>query len=130
MGSDADGRAVMVLWLQQSGAAVSEAASIDAAFDAVRLQRPDVIVADADAPRGDAFALVDRLRGDGDAAVRSIPAIAVTAYARAEDRTAALAAGFQAHLTKPVSETELCATVAAFGRLARGPQELTVKIRN
>jgi len=49
---------------------------------------------------------------------------------RAEDRTAALAAGFQAHLTKPVSETELCATVAAFGRLARGPQELTVKIRN
>ena len=128
--SDADGRAVMVLWLQQSGAAVSEAASIDAAFDAVRLQRPDVIVADADAPRGDAFALVDRLRGDGDAAVRSIPAIAVTAYARAEDRTAALAAGFQAHLTKPVSETELCATVAAFGRLARGPQELTVKIRN
>ena len=116
---DPDGRAVLVVILQQRGAAVTEAAPGDEALEAVRLRRPDVIVADADAPGGDAFVLVQRLRREPDAAIRSIPAIAVTAYARSEDRTAALAAGFQAHLAKPVNEAELCATVAAFGRLAQ-----------
>ena len=47
-----------------------------------------------------------------------IPAIALTAFARSEDRTRALLAGYQAHLAKPIESTELVATVASFAELA------------
>jgi signal transduction histidine kinase/CheY-like chemotaxis protein len=125
---DPDSRALLTTILQQGGATVTDAASAPEALDILRRHRPDVLVTDLGMPGTDGFELIRLLRNDMNGALRSIPAIAVTGYARAEDRTAALAAGFQAHLRKPVNEAELCATVAAFGRLATGGSAIGLSV--
>jgi CheY-like chemotaxis protein len=115
---DPDGRALLVFILVQSGATVASAGSVAEALESLRRQRPDVVVTDIGMAEADGFDLIRELRRDPDMTVRSIPAIAVTGYARSEDRTRTLAAGFQAHLSKPVNATELCVTIAALGRLS------------
>jgi signal transduction histidine kinase/CheY-like chemotaxis protein len=115
---DPDGRALLVFILMQSGATVVGAGSVAEALEILRRQRPQVVVTDIGMAEADGFDLIRHLRRDPDAAVRSIPAVAVTGYARSEDRTRTLAAGFQAHLSKPVNATELCVTIAALGRLS------------
>ncbi len=60
----------------------------------------------------DGYALMKMLRGETDEALAALPAVALTAYARAEDRAQALAAGFTAHLSKPVDPHELVAAVS------------------
>ncbi len=115
---DPDGRALLVFILVQSGATVAAAGSVAEALEILRRQRPHVVVTDIGMADADGFDLIRDLRRDPDQVVRSIPAVAVTGYARAEDRTRTLAAGFQAHLSKPVNATELCVTIAALGRLS------------
>jgi signal transduction histidine kinase/CheY-like chemotaxis protein len=78
---------------------------------------PDVVVSDIEMPGEDGYALIRRLRARGDAAV-SLPAVAVTAYGRIEDRVRALEAGFQMHIVKPVEPTELVAVIASLARRA------------
>lgn len=60
--------------------------------------------------------LLDAVRGSGDAAVRGLPVVALTAYTRSEDRTKALRAGFQMHLSKPIDPAELVAAVSTLAR--------------
>ena len=68
-------------------------------------------------PELDGYELLRRVRALGPARGGNVPAIALTAFARSEDRTRALRAGFQVHVSKPVEPTELVATVAnAAGR--------------
>ena len=62
------------------------------------------------------FQLIDRIRGHHNLLVRRVPAAALTAYARSEDRVKALRAGFQIHLAKPIDPTELVTAVAALAR--------------
>jgi CheY-like chemotaxis protein len=67
-------------------------------------------------PGFDGFALIDRVRRHDDERAREIPAAALTAYARSEDRMKALRAGFQMHLAKPIDPAELVTTVAALAK--------------
>ena len=80
----------------------------------MREVRPDLLISDIGMPGEDGYALIRKLRGLGEAQGGRTPAIALTAFARREDRTRTLQAGFQAHLAKPVEPEELLAVVASF----------------
>jgi CheY-like chemotaxis protein len=77
-----------------------------------------VLVADLGMPQMDGFELIARIRRSADAAVRDVPAAALTAYARSEDRAKALRSGFQLHLSKPIDPAELMTAIAALARRA------------
>jgi CheY-like chemotaxis protein len=86
---------------------------------------PDVLVADLGMPQIDGFQFIDRVRRHRDARVRDVPAAALTAYARSEDRMKTLRAGFQIHLAKPIDPAELVTTIAALAKrfVAKDPDE-------
>jgi CheY-like chemotaxis protein len=67
-------------------------------------------------PKTDGFAFIDRVRRHPDPRVRELPAAALTAYARSEDRMKALRAGFHIHLAKPIDPAELVTTVASLAK--------------
>ncbi|PYR57941.1 MAG: histidine kinase [Acidobacteria bacterium] len=117
---DPDARRLLQEILEAAGARVTTASSASAAFDAVRESRPDVLVADLGMPIVDGYELIKRLRQSGDAAVRAIPAAALTAYARSEDRAKALETGFELHLAKPIDPAELVAAIRALARRRSG----------
>jgi CheY-like chemotaxis protein len=79
-------------------------------------QRPDVLVSDIGLPEEDGYALVRQIRRHEAAHGGFLPAIALTGFARAEDRARILAAGFRAHVSKPVDPTALTAAIAAVAR--------------
>jgi CheY-like chemotaxis protein len=70
-------------------------------------------------PDMDGFEVIARIRASENPAVRGVPAAALTAFARSEDRTKALRSGFEMHLAKPVDPGELVASVATLARRAR-----------
>jgi CheY-like chemotaxis protein len=76
-------------------------------------------------PHVDGFQLIDRIRAHHNPVVRRVPAAALTAYARSEDRVKALRAGFQIHLAKPIDPIELVTTVAALARRFAPASELS-----
>lgn len=102
--------------LEAAGATVVMADSAAKALQALAHEIPDVMITDLGMPAMDGFALLDAVRASGDAAVRGIPVAALTAYARSEDRTRALRAGFQMHLSKPIDPAELVAAVSTLAR--------------
>ena len=73
----------------------------------------DVLVSDIGMPEEDGYALIRQVRALGAEQGGAIPAVALTAYARAEDRMKAVLAGFQMHVTKPVEPAELLTMVAS-----------------
>jgi CheY-like chemotaxis protein len=73
-------------------------------------------------PELDGFEFISRVRGSAHAHVRDVPAAALTAFARSEDRTKALRSGFEMHLAKPVDPSELVASVLTLVRRARTPK--------
>ena len=99
--------------------AVTVADSAAAAMQALRMERPDVIVSDIGMPEEDGYGLIRRIRGLSEEQGGRTPAVALTAHARQEDRTRAMLAGFQNHITKPVAAGELLAVVAALGPTRR-----------
>ncbi len=102
----ADARQLVVDVLRAHGAHVLTAESATTALDVLRTETPDVLVSDIGMPDMDGYQLIEevRRRGFSDAV---LPAIALTAFASAADRQRALAAGFQAHVAKPLIVTEL-----------------------
>ena len=110
-----DARSLIQRVLEECKATVSTAASASEAIQDVLANTPHVIVSDIGMPREDGYSLIRRVRAlsDGKAA---IPAIALTAYARTEDRVTAIHAGFQVHLSKPVEPAELVAMVDSLVR--------------
>ena len=102
--------------LEAAGARVTTAASAEDALDKLLPDVPDVVVTDLGMPRMDGFALIERLRQHSNARIREVPAAALTAYARSEDRVKALRAGFQIHLAKPIDPAELVTTVASLAK--------------
>ena len=110
--ADDDERQVFGAVLREAGAEVETARSAEEAFDAFQTAPPDVLVSDVGMPGQDGYQLMEQVRRlDGPA--RTVPAVALTALARLEDRRRAMLAGFQSHLSKPVDPTELVATVAS-----------------
>ena len=75
-------------------------------------------------PHVDGFQFIDRVRRHRRPGVRAIPAAALTAYARSEDRMKALAAGFQIHLAKPIDPAELVTTIASLAKRLRVGEEI------
>jgi PAS domain S-box-containing protein len=98
--------------LSDAGALVLLAPDAEAALACIARDRPQVLVSDIGMPGVDGYALLHRVRALGAALGGELPAIALTAFARAEDRVRALRAGYRAHLPKPVEPAELVATVA------------------
>jgi PAS domain S-box-containing protein len=113
---DADATSLMREVLEAAGAAVISAGSGAEALRVLAATPADVLVTDIGMPGMDGFELVGELRRSQDPALRNLPAAALTAYARSEDRTRALKQGFQMHLAKPIDPAELVAAVAALGR--------------
>jgi PAS domain S-box-containing protein len=107
-----DARDLIKRILSDCNATVTTAASARAALDAFRAAPPDVLVSDLGMPEMDGFALLAEVRKLGSAAGGDVPAVALTAFARSEDRLRALEAGFAAHISKPVEPTQLIVTVA------------------
>ena len=99
------------------GADVVTAASAREALEAVVHARPDILISDIGLPEMDGYQLMEQIRKMNVTDGGGIPAVALTAFARSEDRTRALRAGYQTHLAKPVESTELVATVASFAEL-------------
>jgi CheY-like chemotaxis protein len=77
---------------------------------------PDVLVSDIEMPEEDGYSLIARIRQRRPEDGGGVPAIALTAYARPEDRSRILASGFQTHLAKPTDPGELAAAVAGLAR--------------
>ena len=99
--------------LQAAGAHVTTANSAAEALAFIDTAVPDVLIADLGMPTIDGFALIERIRHHQNAAVQDLPAAALTAFARSDDRIKALRAGFDIHLAKPIEPAELMTTVAA-----------------
>ncbi|RJG15002.1 PAS domain S-box protein [Massilia cavernae] len=108
-----DARDLVKRILTDCNASVATAGSADAALAEFRERRPDILVSDLGMPDVDGFELLARVRALGPGAGGEVPAVALTAFARSEDRVRALASGFHAHISKPVEPSELIATVAA-----------------
>ncbi|MDI1445084.1 GAF domain-containing protein [Polyangium sp. 6x1] len=108
-----DSREMLAAMLQQCGAVVRCVSSAVAALSALDEFRPDVLVSDIGMPGEDGYALIRQIRALKPARWGALPAVALTAYASAEDRVRVLAAGFQMHVPKPVDAAELAATVAS-----------------
>jgi len=111
---EADAREVIATILQQSGAETAVAESTKEAIELLRTWKPDVLLSDIGMPIEDGYALIRRVRSFSTAEGGAIPAIALTAYVRGEDRSRILAAGFQAHVGKPVEPITLLTAVARF----------------
>jgi PAS domain S-box-containing protein len=109
----ADARDLIRRVLEDCGATVLTAATADEALRLIEQRRPHVLVTDIGMPGVDGYELLKRVRALGITRGGRLPAIALTAFARSEDRTKALRAGFMVHVAKPVDPSELVATVAS-----------------
>jgi CheY-like chemotaxis protein len=103
--------------LRSYGAEIATARSAAEALSRLNDDHIDLVVSDIGLPDVDGYDLMQRIRNRPASAGGAIPAIALTAYARSEDRTRAFRAGFQAHLAKPVELPELVATITSFAEL-------------
>ncbi|HEX4900732.1 MAG TPA: ATP-binding protein [Pyrinomonadaceae bacterium] len=101
--------------LTKCGADVTAARSASEAFRLFQLVIPEVLVSDIGMPHEDGYELMRKVRALPEESGGKVPAVALTAYARAEDRVRALRAGFQMHVSKPIELTELVAIVASLG---------------
>jgi PAS domain S-box-containing protein len=110
---DAEGRELAGLILTNAGADTRRTASASEAMAVLEEWSPDVLVTDLEMPGEDGFSLLRRARRASMLRGRRLPALALTAYGRAEDRVRVLAAGFNLHLAKPADPTELVLAVAS-----------------
>jgi PAS domain S-box-containing protein len=120
---DADARALVTSVLELSGARVTAFGSAREALDLLMDEegpRPDILISDLSMPVEDGISLIRKLREWEQAHGGSLPAIALTAFGRAQDRILALEAGFQTHVAKPAEPAELVVVVRSM--LQNGPQ--------
>ncbi|HXC40025.1 MAG TPA: ATP-binding protein [Burkholderiales bacterium] len=110
-----DTRLLLRQLLEDCNGTVITASSAEEALQVLTREAPDVLVSDIGMPAEDGYAFIRRVRALDDANA-NIPAIALTAYARPEDRSKAFHGGFQVHLAKPVATMELIAVVRNLGK--------------
>jgi signal transduction histidine kinase/CheY-like chemotaxis protein len=117
---DADARGLVYRLLTDCKAQVTTASSAVEALRLLAASRPDIVISDIGMPEMDGYQFIEKVRATY-ASREEIPAIALTAFARPEDRRRALAAGYQSHLSKPVEPAELLAMVADLARGTEAP---------
>jgi CheY-like chemotaxis protein len=117
---DADALELLALLLRGHGAEIVHAGSSEAALAALTSSRADVLVSDIGMPGEDGYALMRRVRSLSPERGGQTPAIALTAYASADDRLQALRAGFQWHLPKPVDAPQLVKVIATLAAPKHG----------
>src|SRR6185295_1593783 len=106
--------------LRARGASVTSVAGAGEALARLSEDVPDLLISDLEMPGESGFDLITRIRSWPNERGGSIPAIALTAYAAPEDRQRSLAAGFNAHVAKPVDIGELTATMTRLANGSRG----------
>src|SRR5262249_35860496 len=109
---DHDTREILAVMLVRYGTEVRTAGSAAEAIEVFTRWRPDVLVSDIGMPVEDGYALIGKIRRFTTEEGGNIPAIALTAFAAAQDKEYALEAGFQKHLSKPVEPVQLAKEVA------------------
>ena len=120
---DADARQLIQVVLEECGAVVRVASSVAEAVRAIEEQVPDVLLSDIGMPGQDGYTLIRHVRALPPGAGGTVPAAALTAYTRAEDRIQALDAGFAMHVPKPVAPDELIDVVMNLTQMARPGEE-------
>ena len=116
---EADARILLDRLIQERGGRTVTASSASEALAVLQSDPVDIVVSDIGMPEVDGYAFIRQVRQHQSAASRSVMAIALTAYARAEDRQRALLAGYQMHLAKPVDPRELIAGIASLLHIPR-----------
>ncbi|MEG4089989.1 response regulator [Microcoleus sp. Pol12B4] len=119
---DDDTREFLIALLEDEGAIVRSAASVAGAVAALESYWPDLLLSDIGMPQADGYELIARVREMEVLRGGKMPAIALTAYAREEERKQALEAGFQMHLSKPVDITKLIAAIANLTGMLGNPE--------
>jgi signal transduction histidine kinase/CheY-like chemotaxis protein len=113
-----DAREFLARVLSECGAEVETAASSEEALQSIEQRLPDVLISDIGMPLSDGYDLIRTVRRLPTDRGGQVPALALTAFARSEDRQRALLAGYQAHVAKPAQPTELITQIASLaGRL-------------
>jgi PAS domain S-box-containing protein len=117
---ETDALDLIMVELAQHGAKVTAVTNAEDALKALEQGRFDVLISDIGMPKIDGYELIRQIRKREAGKDKRIPAVALTAYARVEDRMQAIVAGYSTHIAKPVDATELVTIVASLsGRLAR-----------
>jgi CheY-like chemotaxis protein len=107
-----DARDLLRLILESAGAEVTTASSAAQAMELLRRSTYHALIADLGMPQVDGLEMIRRIRQTLPAPANQVPAAALTAYARSDDRISAVASGFQMHLAKPVNPSELVVAIA------------------
>jgi len=115
---EADGRTLVAHILQDRGASPVCISSAEEALEALGREHFDVLLSDIGMPNMDGYQLIREVRRLDKSRTKPIPAIAITAYARPEDRQRSLLAGFHMHLSKPIEPRELIASIAGLLHLS------------
>jgi PAS domain S-box-containing protein len=111
---DADARFLLSSILEQCGAEVKTCESAAQALELFEDYDPDILVSDIGMPEADGYELIKKIRAKEKETGKRIPAVALTAFARTEDRLKALSAGYNMHVPKPVEPAELIVVIANF----------------
>ncbi|HEY9619583.1 MAG TPA: response regulator [Crinalium sp.] len=114
-----DAREMLAAALETAGATVIPVISVAEAIATISNAKADVLISDISMPEEDGYSLIRKVRMLPATQGGTIPAIALTAYARTEDQSRALTEGFHMHLSKPVEPTQLASTVASLIRQSR-----------
>jgi CheY-like chemotaxis protein/nitrogen-specific signal transduction histidine kinase len=110
---DADTCDMIRTVLEQCGSDVQTATTAEAGLELFKTRKPDVVISDIGLPEVDGYEFIRRIREDERGRRTKVPAVALTAFARIEDRVKALASGYQMHVAKPVEPGELLTIVAS-----------------
>jgi PAS domain S-box-containing protein len=110
---EADARELLSVLLERCKVRVTTAATVEEAIALVQKNRPDIVVSDIGMPEQDGYVLIKRLRALAPEEGGRTPAVALTAFARTEERTKALVSGFSMHVPKPVEPSELLAVLTS-----------------
>lgn len=113
---EADAREIVSAILGEAGAVTASASSSSEALALMDQWKPDLLISDIAMPRESGFDLIREVRARPAESGGRIPAIAITAYARVQDRLKVLSAGFQTHVPKPIEPIELATIVASLTR--------------
>jgi CheY-like chemotaxis protein len=120
--NEADARDLIRRVLEECDAEVALAESANHALTLIDSWHPDVLISDIAMPDKDGYQFLHEVRGRPNEAGKKLPAVALTAFARSEDRTRAMLAGYQVHMAKPVESNELIATVASLAGRTGQPE--------
>ncbi|HEX4896034.1 MAG TPA: GAF domain-containing protein [Solimonas sp.] len=113
--------------LTECGAEVRSACDASAALATLQSYKPHVLISDIGMPEIDGYELLRRVRGLPQPALQGVPAIALTAFARAEDHARSMRSGFDAHLTKPMNPAQVLSVVASLARLDNSEARLSIE---